>query len=95
MRHNTVLTAYEPASIAYERAPLTLLAAALRVCQRTLRDEYPAMYDPPKTSDYAPLLVATAALIESRCCELLRLLDLHDLALDQARPPHDDDDIPF
>lgn len=90
----TLLSSYEPANIAHERAPLTLLAAALRVCQRILRDQHPTMHLPPKPFDYAPLLVATAALVESRCDELLRLLDLYDHALDQAVPPHDDD-IPF
>jgi hypothetical protein len=37
----TLLTVYEPAAAAPERAPLTLLSAALRVCQQVLRDEHP------------------------------------------------------
>jgi hypothetical protein len=93
----TLLTVYEPAVAAPERAPLTLLSAALRVCQQVLRDEHPTIHAPPNLDAHAPLVVTTAALIESRCDELLRLLDFYDRAVDHAVPPLDDhdDDIPF
>ena len=64
---------YAPTVLAPERGVLTLLQAALRVAQQTLRDEHPCLDTAASVDAHAPLLTETAALIHGRCDELLRL----------------------
>jgi hypothetical protein len=89
-----LLPLYQPLFPSPERAVLTLLHAALRVAQQTLRDEHPLLDAPSLgTQHHAPLVLATAKLIVGRCAELRDLLDAYDHAVDDAL--HGDDSIPF
>lgn len=90
-----LLPFYQPCFPAPERAVLTLLAAALRVAEQTLRDEHPQIENAPKLDDHhAPIVVASAKLIVDRCAELRTLLDFYDDAVDDVTTVRDDA-IPF
>ena len=89
-----LLPFYGPSAVAPERAPLTILHAALRVAAQALRDAHPTLDALPDVDVHSPITVEAAALIVSRTDELLRLLDLYDRTVDHAVPLHDDH-IPF
>ncbi|MDH5673950.1 MAG: hypothetical protein OEZ06_17470 [Myxococcales bacterium] len=85
---------YRPTFPSPERAVLTLLHAALRVAEQTLRDEHPMLEAPwPGSQHHAPLVVATAKLVVGRCAELRDLVDAYDRAVDDVL--QHDDSIPF
>lgn len=85
---------YQPLFPSPERAVLTLLHAALRVADQTLRDEHPLINISSSGAQHnAPLVVATAKLIVGRCAELRDLLDAYDQAVDDIL--QGDDDVPF
>lgn len=86
---------YQPCFPASERTVLTLLHAALRVVEHTLRDEHPLVEDAPKLAEHhAPIVVVAAKLIADRCAELQGLLDFYDAALDDVIALGDDA-VPF
>lgn len=89
-----LLPFYQPLFPSPERAVLTLLHAALRVAEQTLRDEHPLLdAQSPGAEHHAPIVVATAKLIVGRCDELRGLLDAYDQAVDDVL--QGDDSIPF
>ena len=88
---------YEPFFPALERAPITLLHAALLVTEQVLRDEHPLVGQcvaEPRRDPGEAVILSAARLIVGRCAELRELLDLYDAVLDRLRLG-DDDEIPF
>jgi len=88
------LPLYVPSLSAPERGVLTILHAALRVAEGTLRDEHPIDLAPQLGQHHAPVVVATARLIVDRCTELRALLDFYDGAVDAVLST-DDLTLPF